>query len=86
MDGFVLSFPGITFPLNKNDFSFSQVPNLMRTDSMKQVLKLLLTFFHKSKKIKYTYLEGHKNHTSNARILHALIVSLWNTGENMQFC
>lgn len=38
----------------------------MGTDSMKQVLKLLLTFFHRSRKIKYTYLEGHKNHSSNA--------------------
>lgn len=62
---------------------------------MKQVIKLLLTFFRESRKIKYTHLPVHKNHSSNASItelfmlitilsvLHALIVSLWHTeGKN----
>lgn len=82
----LVPFPGITLPLNKNDFSLFQVQNQMGTDSIKIILKLLLTFFHKSRNIKYTHLEGHKNHSSNASLLHALIVSLWHTGENIQFC
>lgn len=86
--GFGLSLPGVTFLLCDSDFGHSQVQNPLRTDSIKWVLKLLLTCCE-SRKIKYRHLPVHKNPPSTElfalitvlSVLPALIVSLWHIGD-----